>query len=153
MAVNTDGVRLVPDDNRARSRADFLSPGSPGYCSHQPPTPAPLASKVWVWSTEGASPPLPHRLQDGKLSRQQWSSPGNGCRDLLCHPPAFLIKVHGDMSGEKTPVYAPGDRAEWREESWVLGGRCKTALAMKQHVTSLFMSHRHSDCITAWLRE
>lgn len=56
------------------------------------------------------------------------------------------------MAREQTPAYAPGDRTEWRE-SWVLGGRCKTALAMKQHVTSLFMSHRHSDCITVWLRE
>ena len=45
------------------------------------------------------------------------------------------------MSGEQTPVYAPGDRAEWREESWVLGGGCKTALAMKQRTASLLMSH------------
>lgn len=39
--------------------------------------------------------------------------------------PAFLNKPHGHTSGERTPLHAPGDREEWREESWASAGKMR----------------------------
>lgn len=38
---------------------------------------------------------------------------------------AFLNKPHGHTSGERTLLYAPGDREEWREESWASAGKMR----------------------------